>query len=148
MHVRLIKERSMKKIITKSRIVFACAIVFLCITALYVRKISGANPNFFTDYYPDTAWTMAVYCGFGFLFNRGVRLNFPAALIFSYLIEISQLFSTPFLNAVRSNVIGGLILGYGFLWSDIVCYTVGAVICFIIEILIRKAAKRKLYNNI
>lgn len=132
----------MKKIITRSRIIFACAIVFLCASALYVRKISGTDPNFFNVYYPDTAWTMAVYCGFGLLFDRGVKLNFPAALIFSYLIEISQLFSTPFLNAARANVIGGLILGYGFLWSDIVCYTVGALICFAVEMTIRKTAKK------
>lgn len=133
----------MKKIITKSRIIFACAIVFLCVTALYVRKISGTNPNFFTVYYPDTAWTMAVYCGFGLLFDRGVKLNFPAALVFSYLIEISQLFSTPFLNAARANVIGGLILGYGFLWSDIICYTVGALICLSLELIVRKNSKKQ-----
>ena len=120
------------------RAVFACAIVLLCVTALWARRVNGYAPDFFNTYYPDTAWTMAVYCGFGMIFNRGVRINLPAALTVSYAIEISQLFSTPFLSAARSTVIGGLILGYGFLWSDIICYTVGALICFIAEMLIKK----------
>lgn len=84
---------------------------------------------------------MAVYCGFGLIFNKGVKFNLPAALAVSYLAEISQLFSNPFLSATRSTVIGGLILGYGFLWSDILCYTVGAFICFATEMFINKTAK-------
>lgn len=125
-----------KRRIIVPRIIFLCAIIFLCITALYTRKMHGVSPNFFNTYFPDTAWTMAVYCGFGLLFNRGAKQNAFAALAFSYLIEISQLFSPPFLVAARSTVIGGLIFGYGFLWSDIICYTVGALVCFTVEMLI------------
>lgn len=127
----------MKKEI-KDRLIFICIILFLCISALYTRKISTEYPCFFTKYYPDTAWTMAVYCGFGFLFDKGVKLNLPAALLFSYAIEISQLFSPPFLVSARSTVVGGLIFGYGFLWSDIVCYTAGGIICALIEFLVKK----------
>lgn len=119
-----------------NRTIYLCAIIVLCITALYTRKMHGVSPNFFNTYFPDTAWTMAVYCGFGLLFNRGAKLNAFAALAFSYLIEISQLFSPPFLVAARSTLIGGLIFGYGFLWSDIICYTVGALICCVAELLI------------
>ena len=126
-----------KKALT-DRIIFAAAIAFLCVTALYVRSRSYSSPDFFNTYYPDTAWTMAVYCGFGLLFDKGVRLNFPAALVSSYIIEASQLFATPFLSAARATRLGGLILGYGFLWSDIICYTVGAVICLAAELLLRK----------
>lgn len=131
----------MKKEI-KDRLVFACAILLLCVSALYTRHISTEYPCFFTKYYPDTAWTMAVYCGFGILLNKGVKINFPAALLFSYAIEISQLFSPPFLVAARSTVVGGLIFGYGFLWSDIVCYTAGGIICVMIEFSAKKLTAR------
>ena len=138
----------MKKERIIGRAVFAVIIVFLCVTALYVRRSWGSD-SFFARYYPDTAWTMAVYCGFGLLFNKGCKLNFPAALIFSYAIEISQLFSPPFLVAARKTLIGGLIFGYGFLWSDIVCYTVGAVICLTVEIIINKTiSKRSCERNV
>jgi hypothetical protein len=31
---------------------------------------------------------------------------------------------------------GALTLGYGFLWSDIACYTVGVMLCVVVEHLI------------
>ena len=50
------------------------------------------------------------------------------ALVFSYLIEISQLYHAPWIDAIRSTALGGLVLGFGFLWSDILCYTVGVLL--------------------
>ena len=112
------------------------AILLLCVCGLTVRRWHGVSPNFFNAYFPDAAWTMAVYCGFGLLFCKGVRFNLPAALVVSYLVECSQLLHTPLLESIRTTTIGGLVLGYGFLWSDLVCYTVGAAVCCCIEILL------------
>ena len=46
-------------------------------------------------------------------------------LLFTYSIEISQLFHPQWLEALRSIKVFAFILGYGFLWSDIVAYTLG-----------------------
>ena len=54
------------------------------------------------------------------------------------LIETLQLWHPPFLEALRATTLGGLVLGYGFLWSDLVCYTVGACICAATETWIRR----------
>ncbi|MBQ7540777.1 MAG: DUF2809 domain-containing protein [Clostridia bacterium] len=116
---------------------FAAALVLLCVSGILVRRWSGVSPNFFNVYFPDTAWTMAVYCGFGLLFDRGTRRNFPAALGVSYLVELSQLLHFPLLDALRRTVLGGLILGSGFLWSDILCYTGGACVCAAAEMFFR-----------
>ena len=120
---------------TLPRFVFAAAIVLLCAAGLYVRRRHGAAPDFFNTYFPDAAWTMAVYCGFGLLFRRGVRLHLPLALGVSYLVECSQLLDTPLLRTLRGTTLGGLVLGYGFLWSDLVCYTAGALLCAAAEYL-------------
>ena len=42
-----------------------------------------------------------------------------------YGIEISQLYQAPWIDATRATRLGGLVLGHGFLWSDMVCYSVG-----------------------
>ena len=126
------------------RIVFAAALALLFVCGLAVRRQYGISPNLFNTYFPDAAWTMAVYCGFGLLFDRGVRLNLPAALTVSYLVELSQLSDAPILAALRRTTLGGLILGYGFLWSDIVCYTVGALLCAGIEYTLRRYAQREM----
>ena len=114
-------------------------LLVLCAAGLFVRSRNTVSPNFFTAYFPDAAWTMAVYCGFGLLFCRDARLHFFASLAVSFLIELSQLWRPPFLETLRATTIGGLVLGYGFLWSDLVCYTVGACICAITETVVRKA---------
>ena len=63
---------------------------------------------------------------FGFTWpSWPARKRVAASLLFAFLIESSQLYQAPWLNALRDTRLGGLILGYGFLWSDLVCYTVG-----------------------
>ncbi|MBQ7545403.1 MAG: DUF2809 domain-containing protein [Clostridia bacterium] len=125
----------------RRRLPYLCAILTLCACGLAVRHWYGVSPSFFNTYFPDAAWTMAVYCGLGLLFDRGVRLNLPASLGISYLVECSQLFSPPFLTALRRTTLGGLVLGYGFLWSDLICYTVGALLCAGTETALRKTGK-------
>jgi hypothetical protein len=49
---------------------------------------------------------------------------FPA-LALCFAIEASQAVHPPWLDALRATRLGALVLGRGFLWSDLVCYTVG-----------------------
>ena len=127
----------MKKTILR-RLIYAGSIVALSVIALVVRRANGQTPNFFNTYFPDTAWTMAGYCLLGLLFDRSPLCNLVGALAISYLVELSQLWHPAFLEALRATRLGGLILGYGFLWSDLICYTVGALLCFGVQLLVRK----------
>ena len=61
------------------------------------------------------------------------RVACVLALVFSYLIEISQLYHAPWIDAIRATALGGLVLGFGFLWSDILCYTVGVLLGIIVD---------------
>ena len=124
------------------RPVFALALALLCVAGVAVRRRHGVSPDFFNTYFPDTAWTMAVYCGFGLSLNKGVRVHLPLALLASYAVECSQLWHAPFLETLRGTTLGGLVLGYGFLWSDVVCYTVGALVCAAAEWLWRRRRKK------
>lgn len=49
-----------------------------------------------------------------------------------YLIEISQLYHAPWINHIRNTALGALVLGSGFLWSDMLAYTIGTAICIIL----------------
>jgi hypothetical protein len=46
-------------------------------------------------------------------------------LIYCYLTEISQLLHFPLIDSVRNTTIGALVLGFGFLWTDIISYSIG-----------------------
>jgi len=54
------------------------------------------------------------------------------SLSICYLIEISQLYHAPWINHIRNTTLGALVLGSGFLWSDMLAYTIGTAICVII----------------
>ena len=64
---------------------------------------------------------------------RWFILKALAALLFSYCIEISQLYQAGWINAIRGTTLGALVLGHGFLWSDMVCYTVGVGLAVLID---------------
>ncbi|MFT3680820.1 MAG: DUF2809 domain-containing protein [Ferruginibacter sp.] len=52
--------------------------------------------------------------------------------------ELLQLYHAPWIESIRQTRLGGLLLGYGFLWSDIVCYGVGVIIAFLIITLVER----------
>jgi hypothetical protein len=47
------------------------------------------------------------------------------AIVSSLAVEVSQLYHSPWIDAIRRTAVGGLLLGFGFVWSDLVCYAVG-----------------------
>lgn len=55
------------------------------------------------------------------------------ALVFCYIIETSQLINWQWLTYLRSSYLGHLVLGAGFLWTDILAYTAAIGLCIIIE---------------
>ena len=54
-------------------------------------------------------------------------------MAFSVAIELSQLYHAHWIDSIRHTTLGGLILGFGFLWSDLACYAVGVGIGVIVE---------------
>jgi len=53
------------------------------------------------------------------------------SLLICYLIELSQLYNALWINEIRNTTLGALILGHGFLWSDMAAYTTGTIICIL-----------------
>ena len=71
-------------------------------------------------------WALLVYWLWGWLFPRAsIGQIAVLAGTFSLLIEISQLIQTPWLQELRQIKLIALVIGHGFLWSDLLCYAVG-----------------------
>ena len=71
-----------------------------------------------------------VFGGLATLFHkRGLRFVAIAALLFSFAIETSQLSRAAWLETLRHTTLGALILGHGFLWSDLAAYSAGVALC-------------------
>jgi len=106
------------------RIIYGCLIVITIISGLLSRHFS-----FIPLFIGDILWALMVYFIMRFLFvDKVVKFIVIVSLLFCYAIEFSQLYKAPWINNLRHTLFGRLVLGEGFLWSDLLCYTVGVVI--------------------
>ena len=123
----------------RNRCLYLVLLVFTVAAGLASRKFAGPGPNWVHSYLGDTLWAFMVFLLLGLIFHKKDTLWVAAVtLAFSYVIEVSQLYHAPWIDALRAYQLGGLILGYGFLWSDLLCYTAGAGMGIVMEKLMSK----------
>ena len=85
---------------------------------LFLRKNAG-----------DALWALMVFVLCGLLYpRRPTAWTAGVALTFSVLIEFSQIYHTPWIDAIRAYPLGHLVLGSGFAWGDMVCYAAGIAV--------------------
>ncbi|RMH87474.1 MAG: DUF2809 domain-containing protein [Calditrichaeota bacterium] len=112
--------------VTRRRSRYGVLILMVVILGLSTRRLPHLFPALVVEYGGDTLWALNVFLVLGFLFPRLPTLRVAAlALGISFAVEFSQFYHAPWIDAVRDTPLGGLLLGYDFLWSDLVCYTVG-----------------------
>lgn len=77
----------------------------------------------------DVLYATMAYFGLRFLApDRPMALAAAGAAVFTAGIEVSQLWQAPWLVAWRSTRLGALVLGHGFLWSDMMGYALGVAL--------------------
>jgi hypothetical protein len=112
-------------------------IVLAIALGLGSRRFGRSLPDLVATYAGDTLWALVVFLGLGLLLRRASTWVVTlAALTFSGLIEVSQLHHAPWIDSIRRTTLGGLVLGSGFLWSDLACYAVGVGMGVLIELVI------------
>ena len=105
------------------------AAVFVLVAAcgLGSRKYALYLPEWVAAYTGDTAWTVAVFLVLGIVLPWiSTRTAAALALAISFIVEFSQLYHAPWIDAIRATTIGHLALGSDFAPQDLACYTVGA----------------------
>ncbi|NUC18093.1 DUF2809 domain-containing protein [Bacillus mycoides] len=123
----------------RNRLLYVMFTIVVIILGLSSRKFVFVLPDLLNDYLGDALWALMIFTGFGFLFPKieTSKLAF-ISLIFCYGIEISQLYHAEWIDSIRATTLGGLVLGYGFLWSDLVAYTIGVGVGMLGEFMLRK----------
>jgi Protein of unknown function (DUF2809) len=110
-------------------------IALVCLLGIGSRRYAHALPGFIATYAGDTQWALAAFLGIGLVLPQAsTRTIALLAISLSVAVEISQLYHAPWIDSVRQTTAGGLILGFGFLWSDLVCYAAGAGLGVMIDI--------------
>ena len=110
----------------KTLFISLAGIIVLIPIGLYSRHIS-----WLPDEVGDAFWAMMVFCFWRIiLVKKGLPFVALISLIHSYLVEFSQLIRWSWLLSFRSTFIGHMMLGQGFLWTDLLAMLIGFVLIY------------------
>ena len=114
---------------TGKRWLYAVLILLIIPLGLATRWEQQYFPPLIDEYGGDVFAATCIFFGCRFLFPKW-SLHKVAYLgyLLSVLDEVQQLYQAPWAVKFRDITVVGILLGHGFLWSDIVCYAVGTII--------------------
>lgn len=123
----------------RNQIAYLMAAIAVVALGLASRRYSAVLPEFIADYAGDTLWALTAFLGIAILFPKWpTRRVGVTALLIAFAVELSQLYHSPWIDQIRQTTVGGLLLGYGFLWSDLLCYVVGILLGCAAEMLVER----------
>ena len=115
-----------------------------CLLGIGSRRYAQVLPGFIAAYAGDTLWAWAAFLGIGLVLSQAsTRTIALLAMACSVAVEISQLYHAPWIDSIRQRTLGGLILGFGFLWSDLACYAVGVGMGVMIDVAVSALTERQ-----
>jgi hypothetical protein len=101
-------------------------------------------PVFISTYAGDTLWALMVFLCLCILASHWKTWKISiVAILISFVGEFSQFYHAPWIDSIRYTKLGGVILGFGFKLSDLVCYSIGIFFGAFIDHLLLKSNKVK-----
>jgi len=116
----------------RNRINYLFLIVFTILLGLFTR--TKYFPEYLYTFFGDYLYALMFFFIIGFVF---VRMNTLLVAVISiaicFIIEFSQLYQAPWIQSIRENTLGGLILGNDFYWRDLPSYVLGGLTGLFLE---------------
>jgi len=118
----------------KERLLYFVVALILVLLGLSTRMMEEHLPDFVSSHFGDALWAAMIYCGFRVIIvSKSKEKSFIFSLLFCIAVECSQLYQEDWINAIRGTVLGGLILGHGFLLIDLVRYSIGILFVYLVD---------------
>ena len=127
----------------RPRPVWIALIASVVLLGLASRRFAASLPGFVAAYAGEILCATAAFLGIDLLLSWSSTGRVTAlALSLSVLVEVGQLDHAPWIDSIRRTTVGGLVLGYDFVWSELACYAVGVAVGILIErtTLLRRSA--------
>jgi len=113
----------------RRRLIYLICFILIIPIGLSTRKYSYAMPHVIAEYGGDV---FNATCWFFFLRMLLVKPPLQRIALYAFIvcavIELLELIQAPWMKKLQHTPPLGLILGYGFNWSDMVCYAIGNII--------------------
>ena len=125
--------------ITRKRWIYFVLILINIPLGLGSRHFAPQLSYVLATYGGDVLSASCIFFGIRFLL---IKSSLAKISLISYLVCISietlQLYQAEWIQRIRHTPPFGILLGYGFLWSDWVCYAVGVIIGLLIAMRIER----------
>jgi hypothetical protein len=113
----------------KNRLIYFILIIITIALGLLSRQV---------DFLPlasgDALYAIMVYWGFRFIkSNKPLHYALLLSITFCFVIEFLQLVPLPFLIEARNQTILKLVLGQGFLWTDLIAYIIAGSTAYLFD---------------
>lgn len=116
----------------RNRFIYLVLIICTILIGLFSR--SEFIPKIIYSYAGDYFYALMIFWIVALLFNKKSTLKITiASILICFSIEFLQLYQAHWINAIRNNRFGALVLGSGFLWSDLICYIFGGLTGYVLE---------------
>lgn len=117
--------------------------LLLLLVALGLGSRRRGLPEYSILYVGDVLWGTFFFFLFALAWPRASRRTlFLAALCTTELIELSQSYHAPWLDGFRDTRFGGLLLGHGFSWHDVVCVALGSALGWLLDVWLFRSSGR------
>lgn len=128
----------------RNRMMYSLVLMATIVAGLLSRIFNDWLPSLLSLYFSDVLWGFMVFVTLALVFKKKSTLQIVIyAVVISFGIEVSLLIDHPILNDLKETTLGGLILEDGFLGTDLICFSVGIIVGFILEMLIKRKSKMK-----
>lgn len=108
-------------------------IIFLIIFVIEVLIAKFVDDSFIRPYGGDILVVILMYYFVkAFIETKSVYI-ITGVVLFAYLVEIGQYFRMAEVLGIQDNQIMRIVIGSSFSWIDMLCYTIGGVICYIVD---------------
>ncbi|TDO72895.1 uncharacterized protein DUF2809 [Flavobacterium chryseum] len=122
-----------------SKILYYVLFLLTIFLGILSRKISSIPLSI-----GDFLYAVMIYFLLRILFiNKKSFQIIILSLLICYGIEFLQLYQAEWIIELRKTLFGKYVLGQGFLWSDILAYTFGVFIAFMVDKIIFKNINQK-----
>ncbi|MED1781229.1 DUF2809 domain-containing protein [Brevibacillus fortis] len=119
----------------RARGAYIVAVFAVMALGLGSRAFADVLPVFVAEHFGDALWACMIYFGFRTCFtHKKNSFALWCSLVFCFAIEGSQLYQAGWINYLRETALGALVLGKGFLPADLVRYTAGIAVSYLLDL--------------
>ena len=118
----------------RKRLVYLSLSIIIFLIELFIALF--VRDRFIRPYFGDVLVVILVYCAVRVIFPEKPKLLPIYVFIFAVLVEVSQYLDLA--ELLGGGVILSTIIGTSFSWLDILCYFVGTLLIYPIDLLFRK----------